>query len=175
MKKALPGQKEVFIYESQGNIAVWDFFAEEIIEAVNKGLKNDPVNTSRESIVYREIYEWMSRYLKEGATEDFLDDLNSALNNIRYSKHLLTSDLIPWENGYPQNGYIARYGKTLEPEEIAADDFSKLLSSGMLSRLKQCQLPECEKFLLGPPQKKWCSKSCGALSRVRKKRKQDSL
>jgi hypothetical protein len=175
MKKALPGQKEVFIYESQGKVHVWDFFAEEIVEAANKGLKNEPVDTGGESIVCRGIYEWMSRYLKEGATEDFLNDLNNALHNIRYSKYLLPSDLLPSENGYPQNAYIAKYDKTPEPEAIAADDFSKLLSSGMLKRLKRCQMEGCAKFFLGPPQARWCSKVCGSKFRVRKKRKLDSL
>jgi len=140
---------------------------------MNMGLKNVPVGTSSDSIVYRKLYEWMSRYLKEGTTDDFLNDLNTAIHNIRYSKHILPLDLIPSENGYPQNGYIANYDKTTKPEAIAADDFSKLLSSGMLKRLKRCQMKDCEKFFLGPPQATWCSKACGSKFRVRKKRKLD--
>jgi len=174
MKKALPSQKAVFIYRSQGEVRVWNLF-DEVLEAANKGLNKEPGDSLRESIVYRKLYEWMSRYYKEGTTEDFLDDLNAALYSIRYSKHILPLDLIPSETGYPQSGYIAELDENLEPEAFAADDFSKLLSSGKLKRLKRCQVEHCKKFFLGPPQRKWCSKSCGSAFRVRKKRKKDSL
>ena len=174
MKKALPGQKEVFIYERQGKVHVWDFFAEEIVEVANKGLKNEPAGTFSEYLVCQKLCEWMSRYLKEGITDDFLNDLNAALHEIRYSKYILPLDLLPSETGFPQNAYVAKYDKIPKPEAYAADDFSKLLSSGKLKRLKRCQMKGCEKFFLGPPQSRWCSKTCGSKYRVRKKRKKDS-
>ncbi len=174
MKKALPGQKEVFLIERQGNVLVWDFFAEEIVEAANKGLKNEPADNSPEYLVFRNLRVWISRYLKEGATDDFLNDLNAALHEIRYSKYIFPLDLLPSEIGFPQNGYIAKYDKTPSPEAYAADDFSKLLTSGMLKRLKRCQMEGCEKFFLGPPQAIWCSKTCGSKFRVREKRKRES-
>ena len=176
MKKVLPDQTEVFIYEIQGRIHVLNFFVEHIVEDANKGLKNEPVDTFWESIVFRLICEWMSRYLKEeSTTDDFLNDLNTALHSIRYSRYLLPPDLLPSETGYPQNAYVAQYDKIPEPKAIAADYFSNLLSRGKLKRLKRCQMEDCKKFFLGPPQAKWCSKSCGSAFRVRKKRKQDSL
>ena len=174
MKKALPIQNEVFIHERQGRPYVWDFFAEEIVDAVNKGLKNEPTGTLSENIVFQKLAEWMSRYLKEGITDDFLNDLNTALHDIRYLKYIFPLDLIPSENGFPQNGYIAKYDKIPTPEALAADDFSKLLTSGKLKRLKRCQMEGCENFFLGPPQARWCSKACGSKFRVRKKRKRDS-
>jgi predicted RNA-binding Zn ribbon-like protein len=174
MKKALPGQKEVFLIEQQGNVRVWDFFAEEIVEAVNSGLKKMAPNNLGESMVLLKLREWMNRYLKEGITDDLLNDLNRALHEIRYSKYILPLDLLPSENGNPQNGYIAKYDKVPSPEAYAADDFSKLLTSGMLKRLKRCQLDGCDKFFLGPPQATWCSKTCGSKYRVRKKRKLDA-
>ena len=85
----------------------------------------------------------------------------------------LPLDLLPSETGYPQNAYVAQYDKIPEPEAIAADYFSNLLSSGMLKRLKRCQMEDCEKLFLGPPQAIWCSKTCGSKFRVRKKRKLD--
>ena len=148
MKKALPGQKEVFLYQRQGEVLPWVFFAEDIVEAANDGLKNEQAD----NLVLRKLREWMSRYLKEGATDDFLNDLNAALHEIRYSKVILPLDLLPSETEYPQNGYIAQYDKTPSPGAYAADDFSKLLTSGMLKRLKRCQMEGCEKFFLGPPQ-----------------------
>lgn len=39
MKKALHGRNEVFVIEQQGNVVVWDFFAEEIVEAANRALE----------------------------------------------------------------------------------------------------------------------------------------
>ncbi len=170
MKKALPGQKEVFLYQRQGEVLPWVFFAKDIVEDANDGLKNEQAD----NLVLRKLREWMSRYLKEGATDDFLNDLNAALHEIRYSKYIFPLDLLPSEIGFPQNGYIAKYDKTPSPEAYAADDFSKLLTSGLLKRLKVCQMEGCEKFFLGPPQAKWCSKTCGSKFRVREKRKRDS-
>jgi len=173
MKKALPLQNEVFMQERQGKPYVWDFFAEEIVEAVNKGLKNEPASTHSENIVFQKLAEWMSRYLKEGITDDFLNDLNAALHDIRYLKYIFPLDLLPSESGFPRNGYIAKYDKIPKPEAYAADDFSKLLTSGKLKRLKRCQIEGCENFFIGPPQARWCSKACGSKYRVREKRKRD--
>lgn len=175
MKKALPEQKEVFIIERQGKALVWDCFAEEIVEVANKCLIKKQADTSSDDyLVYQKLYEWMSRYLKDGITDDFLNDLNAALHEIRYSKYILPLDLLPSENGFPQNAYVAKYDKIPNPEAYAADDFSKLLTSGELKRLKRCQMEDCDHFFLGPPQARWCSKSCGSKFRVREKRKRDS-
>ena len=174
MPKALHGQKEVFVLERQGNVVVWDFFAEEIVEAANNGLESAPADNSPENRVLRNLRVWMSRYLEEGVTDDFLTDLNAALHEIRYSKYIFPLDLLPSEIGFPQNAYVAKYDKVPSPEALAADDFSKLLTSGALKRLKLCKMEGCEKFFLGPPQAKWCSKTCGSKFRVRKKRKEDS-
>lgn len=175
MKKALPIQNEVFIYERHGKPHVWDFFAEEIVEAVNKGLKKESGENSSEYLVYQKLREWMNRYLAEGITDGLLNDLNAAIHNIRYSKYIFPLDLIPSESGFPQNGYVARYDKIPEPDAYAADDFSKLLTSGELKRLKKCQMEGCENLFLGPPQARWCSKACGSKFRVREKRRRDSL
>lgn len=174
MKKVLPGQKEVFLFERFGEVSVWDYFDDDIVQCANRGLKGIPEDNVFESRAYRKLCDWMSRYLEEGVTDDFLNDLNAALHVIRYSKYILPTDLIPSESGYPQSGYVAKYNDIPEPEAIAVDDFSKLLSSGMLNRLKRCQIPDCEKFFLGPRQARWCSKTCGSKFRVRKKRKLDS-
>ncbi len=174
MKKALPGTNEVFVYEIQGKPHVWDFFAEEIVEAANKGLKKESAATCSERLVLQKLSKWMCRYLKEGITDDFLNDLNAALHEIRYSKYILPLDLLPSETGFPQNAYVAKYDKIPTPEAYAAEDFSKLLTSGKLKRLKRCQMEGCENFFLGPPQARWCSKTCGSKFRVREKRKRDS-
>lgn len=170
MKKALPSTNEVFIYMRQGKPHIWDFFAEEIVTFANQGLNDE----SEVKLVCQILREWMNRYLEEGITDNFLNDLNIAIKEIRYSKHILPIDLLPSETGFPRNTYIAQYDKIPEPEAYAADDFSKLLTSGELKRLKRCHLKGCENFFLGPPQARWCSKSCGSKFRVREKRKRDS-
>lgn len=47
-----------------------------------------------------------------------------------------------------------------------------LLEIGAFDGLKRCNMKDCEKYFIGPPNRKWCSKKCGSLHRVRKKRKQ---
>jgi predicted RNA-binding Zn ribbon-like protein len=170
MRKALPGQKEVFLFQKRGKVLPWVFFAEDIVKAANDGLGNEQAD----NLVLSKLREWMSRYLKEGVTDNFLDDLNAALREIHYSKVLLPLDLLPSEIECPQNGYIAQYDEMPSPEAYAADDFSKLLTSGELRRLKRCQMEGCEKFFLGPPQGRWCSTTCGSKFRVRAKRKRES-
>ncbi|MGE0483474.1 MAG: CGNR zinc finger domain-containing protein [Gammaproteobacteria bacterium] len=172
-KKALQSQNEVFLIQSHGNVLVWDFFAEEIVEAANNALANCSACDAPEHQVLHELRAWMNRYLEEGISDEFLNDLNAALHEIRYSKYVLPLDLLPSESGFPRNGYIAKYERTMSPTAVAADDFSKLLTSGMLRRLKLCQSQDCQRFFLGPPQAKWCSKTCGSKFRVRAKRKRD--
>ena len=173
-KKALHGQNEVFVIERQGNVKVWDFFAEEIVEAANSALETKATDGSPQNRVLQNLRLWMTRYLKEGVTDDLLNDLNAALHEIRYSKYIFPLDLLPSGIGFPQNGYVAKYDSPPSPEAYAADDFSKLLTSGALARLKLCQLDGCNRFFLGPPQAKWCSKTCGSKFRVRQKRKRES-
>ena len=61
------------------------------------------------------------------------------------------------------------------PEAYAANDFSRILTSGMLERVRRCQMEGSKRLFAGPPQAKWCSKTCGSKHRVRKKRKLDSF
>ena len=95
MKKALPETNEVFIYEKQGKPVVWDFFAEEIVDAVNN-------KENRKQLVFIELRNWLSRYLQEGITDSLLDDLNSAIHETRYAKYILPADLMSSETGLPQ-------------------------------------------------------------------------
>lgn len=171
MKKALPDLNEVFVFERQGKLTRWDIYAEELVEAVNSG----PTGHPQVDLVYRKLYQWMRRYLDEGVTDEFLNDLNAAIRKVLYRKYILPLDFSPPEAGYPKNGYVADHNMVLEPEVYAADEFSKFLTSGQLLRLRSCQLDECENFFLGPPQAKWCSKTCGSKFRVREKRKRDLL
>ena len=174
MKKALLGQEEVFLWKRQGQIGFWDFDIEEILNATNEDLEKDPTYKSPPRQVFSEIRDWILRYLEEGITDDLLDDLNRAMHEVRYTKYVLPFDLLPSESGFPRNGYMAELEPLPKAEAYAADEFSKILTSGMLSRVKHCQMEGCERLFEGPPQAKWCSKTCGSKYRVREKRRRDS-
>lgn len=171
VKKALLGQNEVFLYERDGKVLPWVLFAEEIVEFANRVEISD---SSEIELIRTKLRQWLNRYLDEGITDLFLNDLNSAIHEIRYSKYILPLDLLPPEIEFPKNAYIAQLDPMPTQEAYAADHFSMLLTSGELERLKRCQLEGCENFFLGPPQARWCSKSCGSKFRVREKRKRDS-
>jgi predicted RNA-binding Zn ribbon-like protein len=178
MKKALPDPNVPFLERNLGERPKpWDFRAEEVVEAVNEGakLKQEPTKCEPHTVVLLELSEWMRRYLEEGISDKFLDDLNSDLNQVRYAKYVVPLDLLPSESGFPRDMYMAEFGHNPTPEAIAANDFSRLLTSGELKRLKRCQQSDCQNFFLGPPQAKWCSKTCGSKHRVRKKRRRDSV
>lgn len=174
MKKALLGQEEAFIWKKQGKIGFWDLNIEEILEAVNTKLEKQSVIWRPGEDVLPTLRRWFLRYFEEGITEPFLNDLNSAMQKVRYSKYVLPFDLLPSHSGYPRAGYIAELDGATSERAYAANEFSKILTSGMLKRVKQCQMEGCGKLFVAPPQAKWCSKSCGSKYRVRKKRKRDS-
>lgn len=175
MKKALLGQEEVFLSKQGREIYLWNFDIEEILIAANDDLENDPKDKLPWNQVLPRIRDWVIRYFREGATDAFLNDLNNAMQDVRYMKYVLPHDLLPSDTGYPRSGYIADLDKMPSPEAYAANDFSKILTSGMLERVRRCQMEGCKRLFAGPPQAKWCSKTCGSKHRVRKKRKLDSF
>ena len=175
MKKALLGQEEVFLWKKQGKLGFWDFDIEEILEAANEALEKDSVIWLPGDGVLPRLRQWVIRYFEEGATDGFLGDLNTAMLQVRYSKYVLPLDLLPSDSGYPRAGYVAELDQVTSEEAYAANEFSKILTSGMLERVRRCQMEECKRLFVGPPQAKWCSKTCGSKHRVRKKRKLDSF
>jgi predicted RNA-binding Zn ribbon-like protein len=175
MKKALHDQKEVFLSKQRGKIDFWDFDIEEILIAVNDDLEDNPKDRLPWNQVLPDIHDWVSRYFREGVTDAFLDDLNSAMKDVRHTKCVLPHDLLASDTGYPRSGYITDLDEMPSPEAYAANDFSRILTSGMLERVRRCQMEGCKRLFAGPPQAKWCSKTCGSKHRVRKKRKRDSF
>ena len=125
-------------------------------------------------MVSSSLYYWFCRYDNEGLTDAFYNDLNSTVAQIPYSKVVIPTELIPTHDDTPSNAYLPWKNTTVSPEAYAADDFSKLLTSGELERLKRCQSEGCGKLFIGRPDGKWCSRSCGSKQRVRNKRKKDA-
>lgn len=175
MKKALHKQEKAFLYEKGGKLYPEEVCIDEIIAAVNRGLKGDWGDvTIPGTVVLRKIHEWICRYIEEGATEEFLCELNADLHHVQYSNYVVPPDFYSSEGEEPQSVYVANLNINYTPETFAAKEFSRLVTYGMLNRIKRCQMPDCENIFLGPPQAKWCSKTCGCKFRVRKKRKRDS-
>ncbi|HNP64155.1 MAG TPA: hypothetical protein PKH39_09475 [Woeseiaceae bacterium] len=174
MEKALLDRKEVFLSKQRGKIDIWNFDIAEILAAVNDDLENNPKEKLPWNQVLPSIRDWVSRYFREGVDDSFLDDLNSAIKDVRFTQYVLPHDLLPTDTGYPRCGYIADLDKMPSPEAYAANEFSRILTSGMLERVRRCQMEGCERLFAGPPQAKWCSKTCGSKYRVREKRRRDS-
>ena len=174
MKKALQSQEEVFVRIRNGQIDFWDFDIEEIVEAINLDQQRETEIVMPENEVLLELQDWIVRYFDEGITDQFLDDLNHAMGNVPYAKKVLPLDLLESDTGYPRHIYIAALDLVSSPKAYAADEFAKILTSGMLKRVKKCKMDGCGSLFVGPPQAKWCSKTCGSKYRVREKRKKDS-
>jgi len=174
MKKALHKQKKAFLYEKGGKIYPEEVCIDEIIAAINRGIKGEWGDTTPEAIILRILHEWICRYIEEGATEELLNELNADLHPMQYFNYVVPADFYSSEGEEPQSVYVANLNNTYTPETFAAKEFSRLITYGKLNRLKRCQMPGCENIFLGPPQAKWCSKTCGSKFRVCMKRKRDS-
>ena len=174
MKKALHRQETAFLFEKDGKVHPEEVCIEEIIAAVNRGIKGEWGDTTPEAIILRKLHEWICRYIEEGATEAFIGDLNSDLHHVQYFNYVVPPDFYSSQGEEPHSLYVANLNITYSHDTFAAKEFSRLITYGKLNRIKRCQLSGCEKFFVGPPQAKWCSKSCGSTHRVRDKRRRDS-
>ena len=174
MKKVLQRSEKAFLFEIDGKIYPEEPRIDEIIAAVNRGIKGEWGDSTFEAISLRKLHEWICRYIEEGATEDFLSDLNSDLHHAQYFNYVVPPDFYPSQGEEPHCLYVVNANITYSPETFAAKEFSRLITSGKLNRIKRCQLTGCESIFEGPPQAKWCSKTCGSKYRVRKKRRRDS-
>lgn len=112
---------------------------------------------------------FLDRYIEKGATIELLSELTEILAKVPF-RHVLMPD----DKGQANWEFIVDIGRQLNAEEFAAIFFSHLLSIGALENVKRCQMNDCRRFYVGPPNRKWCSDSCGSKYRVRKKRKRDS-
>jgi predicted RNA-binding Zn ribbon-like protein len=173
MKKALHDIEEVSLFKINGEIHSDELSIDEILDAVNRGLKGDVGDSNETAKMLRKLHQWISRYIEEGTTEKLYYDLNADLQHVRYSKSV-SSDSFPSEDGNSKGKYIADLTKGITSEECAAKEFSRIITDRLINRLKRCKGFDCENVFFGPPQAKWCSKTCGSKYRVREKRKRDS-
>lgn len=187
MKKALHNENDEFFTFREGGLA--RFKANDIdwlLEAANDAptieyrqkmgftqvLKNGvpALEVSPDENFCYWVNRFMSRLVYEGVTEDLIEELNDLLSEIRYI-HVLR--LSRNKEAFWQRN-VGDMSRSSTPVEAAAYSFSHQLAIGGLDGLKRCEQSDCQKFFVGRPNAKWCSKSCGAKHRVRKKRKRDS-
>jgi predicted RNA-binding Zn ribbon-like protein len=185
VKKALHAEEGFFFSFKAGKVKAWDSkLANALIEAANKVI-NYTVSEKHGYTVIKDgsvtkahiteeegfciaVNDWLSQLVDEGVTVEMIEDLNETLSEIRFIRVLMpsTGGAHYWQD-------IADLDKSLNPDEAAAYGFSHLLEIGALDGLKRCKLPDCERFFIGRPNAKWCSKTCGSRHRVRNKRKKD--
>lgn len=174
MKKALHKVEKAFLFERNGQLHPEEPNIDEILTGINRGLKGDWGEGTPVTITLREVYKWICRYLEEGATEALLNELNADLHQMHFYKYVLPPDFYSLDGKEPQCLTVANMNYQYSPKTFAANEFSRIITTGMLKKIKRCQLPGCENLFLGPPQAKWCSKTCGSKHRVRQKRRRDS-
>ena len=186
MKKALHDEEKVFFSFRKGEISAWSTHdMETLLAAANdvpeyeveerKGfqvlLKDGEVvlRLSPEEMFCQILHDWMHDIVDNGITDDLIEELNDVVGKIRYIHVLMLSkDGKPyWQNN------IADLNRSPEAQEVAGYAVAHQLAIGGFEGLRRCQLPDCEKLFIGRPNAKWCSKSCGSKSRVRRKRKRD--
>ncbi len=110
----------------------------------------------------------MTRLVEEEVTTKLVDDLNRVTEKIQYQHRLMFP-----KGDLPYGVYIADIRSSFSPDVLAAFAFSQQLAMGSFVGLKRCSLPKCERFFIGRPNAKWCSKKCGSSYRVSKKRRID--
>ena len=187
MKKALHNKQALFIKQAKGGFSRWDEDSIDVlVELANdvhnyemvdtkdyRGLKvgsllvPSPTYSERTSLV---TMAFLDRYIEKGATIELLGELTEILAEVPF-QHVLMPD----GRGQANWEFIVDIGRQLDAEEFAAIFFSHLLSIGALENAKRCEMDDCRRFFVGPPNRKWCSDSCGSKYRVRKKRKRDSV
>lgn|GEM_PF-1757416 len=172
MKKPLHAEKEQFLLSSKGRLIGWGVAdVKNLLRNANRAktenLQLVPGITIQdaECIFAR---DWFEAFIDKGLSKETIDRLNARLAHVRYH-HIL----MPSHKGRPYWRMIANADQIDDPELSIAYCMAHLLACGAFEGLKRCSLRDCQKYFIGRSNVKWCSKSCGSLYRVRKKRKRD--
>lgn len=169
MKKPLHGPKEQFLLSSKGRLIGWGAAdVKNLIKNANRAKEEKLSEKSRVTIRDAECIfalEWFDTFVEKGITKAVVEKLNSRIAHVRYHHILMHSP-----KGKPYWRHVANGDQIDDPELSVAYGISHLLASGALDGLKRCHVKDCQRFFIGRPNSKWCSKSCGSKFRVRKKR-----
>ncbi|MEK6627652.1 MAG: hypothetical protein AABY53_03420 [Bdellovibrionota bacterium] len=167
MKK--PQHPSMLVYEDN-HVIEWGTKNE--IRLLVKSANEAQIAEAKEKGTWKElsdifIYEWFEKLVENGLTPEIVKQLNAPLSWIEFRRALMLGD-----DGQPYWRDVAN-GRDLKehPKLKTTYIISHLLAIGALKGLKRCDLKECKKFFIGPPNRIWCSKKCGSLFRVRENRK----
>lgn len=170
MKKVLHEQN--LLMDQHGRLIGWGTNdVKNVLKSANEAVVSEEI---RHRGTYKQVmdmvtYEWLERIVKEGISKQIITALNKPISHIEYRRALMLGD-----DGQPYWRQAAVENEDLRhPQLRAIYVITHLLAMGELDKLKRCQVNDCKKFYLGPDNKKWCSKKCGSLFRVRQKRKKD--
>lgn len=169
MKKAQ--HEQVLLYE-KGELIGWSSkTAQNLIESANSAVITEETKR-RTNLSFKEladiiVYEWFEQFVENGITKEIIKELDKRMSWIEYRRSLMHNG-----DGHPYWREVCDAKSLHHPDLRVAYIISHLLVMGGLDGLKRCELKDCRKFFLGPPNRQWCSKKCGSLHRVRKQRKQ---
>jgi hypothetical protein len=142
-------------------------FTSYLIEGANNHI-NKLEGRDSVQMTHDEFICWcMNEYFKKGASPALLNTLNSHVCIVGHQCHVMHSGkkLVAM--------FVAHIPHKPPPTVFAAYMFSNMTSLGWLDGLKKCQSDDCQQFFIGRPNVKWCSKTCGSRSRVKKMRKRN--
>lgn len=185
MKKALHENQPIFLETLPGKFSRWDANSVDVLldlandvkheyETINAEgwatLKRGSILTfgSREESISVVLRVFLNKFLNDGADVQFFEDLNHILKDIPFRNVIIKS-----KKKNPEWAFIANMTTPMTPLQNATILFSHLVTTEALDKVKLCNMSKCNNFFVGSPNKKWCSKKCGSLHRVRKKRKRD--
>jgi predicted RNA-binding Zn ribbon-like protein len=172
MKKPLQTNEEQFLISSKGRLIGWGVAdVKNLIRNANRAQTEDLRSKQHLSPTDAECvltHEWLEVFLTNGVTDEVVKRLNSRIAHVRYHHFLMHSP-----NGPPFWRRVANGDQIDDPELAIAYGVAHLLAAGAFEGLKRCRLKTCQKFFVGRPDAKWCSKACGSKFRVKKKRKRD--
>jgi hypothetical protein len=171
MKKPLQDQNEQFLLLSKGHLIGWGLAdVKNLIRNANRAHTENLKSKQRITIADAECIfacEWFETFLEKGITDEVVRKLNSRIGHVRFL-HVLTppSKGLGWRR-------IANANQIDDPELGVAYCVAHLLSIGAFEGLKRCGMKTCQRFFIGRPDARWCSKACGSKHRVTQKRKRD--
>jgi len=172
-KKALHYENEANFVYINGRLEHHQYPIEKIVEGVNCCCDEDWDPQADITKRFRIIRSWLERYMRNGPTEPFLNNLNKYLSQMRIIRNVMPPRFFNKEDESPRCISVADFSFNYSPQVLAAYDFSKLLTLNRLQNLNRCELQDCRKFFVGPKRAKFCNKTCGSKSRVRKMRKRN--
>lgn len=140
-----------------------------LIDGANCYLEEGEEGPKSKVALSKSLFNLMSSYEKDGPTNQLIDELNKFLEPVKHQC------FIGRKNQKLITTYVAHLKHHPDPGVFACYLFSSMASLGWLDGLKRCQSPECQKFFIGRSNVKWCSKTCGSRSRVKKMRKRKNF